>query len=171
MGRCVCVLIRPKAKVQGEDVLLNLAKLLQGVFTLPGLLSWQSGTPREGRHHQHQRRADRLSQRRERGYKRGRHPADSGEARQRGRDPHHRPRGDWTLKSHLTERTTDSSTVIQPRAGSQCFSTNCFKTRAPNRESACVDMSIKTTSFELLLSSHPPEIGLQLKPLTCRLSS
>lgn len=66
----------------------------------------QSGTPRERRHHQHQRRADRLSQQRQRCDQRGRQPADSGEARQRGRDPHHCPRGDSTLMSHLSEQLT-----------------------------------------------------------------
>lgn len=66
----------------------------------------QSGTPRERCHHQHQRWADHLSQRCQQCYTRGRHPADSGEARQRGRDPEHCSWGDWTLMSHLTEQLT-----------------------------------------------------------------
>lgn len=71
----------------------------------------QGGTPGEGRHHQHQRRADRLGQRRQRRHPGGRRPADGGEARQRGRDPHHRPRGDRTLTPHPTGRATDTSAV------------------------------------------------------------
>lgn len=65
---------------------------------LNALVSWSQSRPAgKGRHHQHQRRAHRLGQRRERGHKAGRHPADGGEARQRGRAPLHRPRGNRTL--------------------------------------------------------------------------
>lgn len=130
----------------------------------------QSGTPREGRHHQHQRRADRLSQRRERCYKRGQQPADSGEARQWGRDPHHRSRGDWTLTSRPDLNNGLVRQSIHLELALSVFFYQLLTLQKPEqRARACVDTYISTTSFALLLSPPPAETRLQLNRLTYQL--
>lgn len=78
--------------------------------------------------------------------------------------------------SHLTERLTpQQSTNLELALSVFPPITDTLKPEQPIAKArracvrACVDMYISTTSFALLLSPHPPETGLQLKHLTCKL--
>lgn len=99
---------------------------------------WQSRPPGEWCHHQHQRRANRLSQRCHRCHKAGRYAASGGEARERGHHTHHRPGDDRPLTSRLTGQPVNPPDLNQstnPEPDLSVFQPirNALKNQATNR--------------------------------------